>query len=136
MQGSCELGSSNILFLLVCFLWYKMWNLVHWYLQIYSSLQYRVGHRNQSADGFSWTVLRCFNDDQKFNSAQRLALRAECNSKLAVGLIIMQESFQSMKDPRTGIDMIPQVLYNWGWAPAYNELCIIRWHLEYMFTYN
>ncbi|GMI85355.1 increased DNA methylation 1, REPRESSOR OF SILENCING 4 [Hibiscus trionum] len=45
---------------------------------------------------------------------QRLALKAECNSKLAVALSIVEESFQSMVDPRTGVDMIPQLLYSWG----------------------
>ncbi|KAL5804706.1 hypothetical protein ACOSQ3_031506 [Xanthoceras sorbifolium] len=81
--------------------------------EIYSGLQSHVGIINHIADGFSWTLLRCIHEDQKVHSAPWLALKAECNSKLAVALTIMEECFQSMVDPRTGIDMIPHVLYNW-----------------------
>ncbi|KAG6790408.1 hypothetical protein POTOM_006561 [Populus tomentosa] len=81
---------------------------------VYSGLHSRVGINNPIADGFCWTLLRCIHEDQKVLSAQRLALKAECNSKLAVALTIMEECFQSMVDPRTGIDMIPHALYNWG----------------------
>ncbi|CAK7327685.1 unnamed protein product [Dovyalis caffra] len=81
---------------------------------VYSGLHSRVGISNQLADGFCWALLRCIHEDQKVVSAQRLALKAECNSKLAVALTIMEECFQSMVDPRTGIDMIPHALYNWG----------------------
>ncbi|KAI5605363.1 hypothetical protein BDE02_01G346800 [Populus trichocarpa] len=82
--------------------------------EVYSGLHSRVGINNPIADGFCWTLLRCIHEDQKVLSAQRLALKAECNSKLAVALTIMEECFQSMVDPRTGIDMIPHALYNWG----------------------
>lgn len=82
--------------------------------EIYYGLSSHVGVINYMADGFSWTLLRCIHEDQKVHSAQRFALKAECNSKLAVSLSIMEESFQSMVDPRTGIDMIPQLVYNWG----------------------
>ncbi|KAJ4844029.1 hypothetical protein Tsubulata_045168 [Turnera subulata] len=81
--------------------------------EVYSGLQSHVGISNHIADGFCWTLLRCIHEDQKFHSAQRFTLKAECNSKLAVALTIMEECFQSMVDPRTGIDMIPHVLYNW-----------------------
>ncbi|CAL5200963.1 unnamed protein product [Lathyrus oleraceus] len=82
--------------------------------EVYSSLQSQVGLVNQVADGFSWTLLRCIHDDQKVHSAQWLSLKAVCNTKLAVALTIMEECFVSMLDLRTGIHMIPQVLYNWG----------------------
>ncbi|KDP32523.1 hypothetical protein JCGZ_14726 [Jatropha curcas] len=82
--------------------------------EVCSGLHSYVGISNHIADGFSWSLLRCIHEDQKVHSAQRLALKAECNSKLAVALTIMEECFQSMVDPRTGIDMIPHALYNWG----------------------
>ncbi|XP_030550143.2 increased DNA methylation 1 isoform X2 [Rhodamnia argentea] len=82
--------------------------------EVYSGLRSRIGLINHIEDGLSWTLLRCIHDDQKVRSAQGFALKAECNSKLAVALTIMEECFVSMLDPRTGIDMIPHVLYNWG----------------------
>jgi len=39
---------------------------------------------------------------------------AECNTKLAVALTLLEECFIRMVDPRTGVDMIPHVLYNKG----------------------
>lgn len=84
-------------------------------MQVYLGLQSHIGLVNLLSDGFSWTLLRCIYGDQRVHSAQRfVALKAECNSKLAVALKIMEECFLPMVDPRTGIDMIPHVVYNWG----------------------
>ena len=85
-----------------------------WFYQVYFGLRSRVGLVNHIGDGFSWTILRCSHDDQKVCSAQKIALMAECNSKLAIALNLMEECFLPMVDPRTGIDMIPHVLYNLG----------------------
>lgn len=86
-------------------------------LQVYSGLQSCIGLMNFLSDGFSWSLLKCIHGDQKVHSAQRfVALKADCNSKLAVSLTIMEECFLPMVDPRTGIDMIPHVVYNWGWV--------------------
>ncbi|KAK4782381.1 hypothetical protein SAY86_016483 [Trapa natans] len=82
--------------------------------EIHSGLHSRIGLINHIGDGYSWTLLRCIHDDQKVHSAQKFALKAECNTKLVVALSIMEECFASMVDPRTGIDMIPHILYNWG----------------------
>ncbi|GAB4846558.1 hypothetical protein Ancab_025563 [Ancistrocladus abbreviatus] len=82
--------------------------------EVYSGLHSLIGLSNDIADGFSWTLLRCIHEDQKVHSAQWFSLKAECNSKLAVALTIMEECFLSMVDPRTGVDMIPHVVYNWG----------------------
>ncbi|KAI3457382.1 hypothetical protein Pfo_014045 [Paulownia fortunei] len=62
-----------------------------------------IGLTNLLSKGFFWTLLRCIPGDQK----------AECNSKLAVAVTIMEECFLPMVDIKTGIDMIPQVIYNW-----------------------
>lgn len=84
-------------------------------LQVYEGLRSRIGFVNLLSDGFSWSILKCIHGDQKVHSAQRfIALKAECNSKLAVALTIMEECFLPMVDPRTGIDMIPHVIYSWG----------------------
>ena len=87
----------------------------HCCMQVYLGLQSRIGFVNIHSDGFSSMLLRCIHGDQRVHSAQRfVALKAECNSKLAVALTIMEECFISMVDPRTGIDMIPHIVYNWG----------------------
>ncbi|KAJ8532333.1 hypothetical protein K7X08_012256 [Anisodus acutangulus] len=83
--------------------------------EVYEGLHSRIGLVNPLMDGFSWTLLRCIHGDHRVHSAQRfIALKAECNSKLAVALTIMEECFLPMVDPRTGIDMIPHVIYSWG----------------------
>ncbi|KAL0328427.1 UNVERIFIED_CONTAM: Increased DNA methylation 1 [Sesamum calycinum] len=83
--------------------------------KVYAGLQSRIGLKNLLSDGFSWTLLRCIPGDQKVHSAPRVvALKAECNSKLAVAITIMEECFLPMVDIKTGVDMIPQVIYNWG----------------------
>lgn len=84
-------------------------------MQVYLGLHERIGIVDVLSDGFSCTLLRCIHGDPRVHSAQRfVALKAECNSKLAVALTIMEECFLSIVDPRTGIDMIPHVVYNWG----------------------
>ncbi|KAJ0969520.1 hypothetical protein J5N97_022397 [Dioscorea zingiberensis] len=82
--------------------------------EVYSGLRSRVGVVNHIDDGFSWSILRCSDSEQKVYSKPKIALVAECHSKLAIALTLMEECFLPMVDPRTGIDMIPQVLYNWG----------------------
>lgn len=82
--------------------------------EVYLGLRSCVGVANYIDDGFSWTVLRCSHEDRKVCSPKKAALIADCNTKLAIGLNLMEECFQPMVDPRTGIDMIPHVLYNLG----------------------
>nr|XP_019708325.1 increased DNA methylation 1-like [Elaeis guineensis] len=82
--------------------------------QVHVGLRSRVGVTNCLDNGFSWMILRCSHGDHKVQSAQKIALMAECNIKLAIALTIMEECFLPMVDPRTGIDIIPHVLYNRG----------------------
>ncbi|XP_055824598.1 increased DNA methylation 1-like isoform X2 [Solanum dulcamara] len=82
--------------------------------EVYEGLHSRIGFVNLLTDGFSWTLLRCIHGDHRVHSQRFIALKAECNSKLAVALTIMEECFLPMVDPRTGIDMIPHVIYSWG----------------------
>ncbi|CAI9757073.1 unnamed protein product [Fraxinus pennsylvanica] len=83
--------------------------------EVYSGLRSRIGLINHLSDGYSWTLLQCINGEQKVHSDECfVALKAECNSKLAVAITILEECFLPMVDPKTGINMIPQVMYNWG----------------------
>lgn len=81
---------------------------------MYEGLHSRIGFVNLLTDGVSWTLLRCIQGDHRVHSQRFIAMKAECNSKLAVALTIMEECFLPMVDPRTGVDMIPQVIYSWG----------------------
>ncbi|KAG8082044.1 hypothetical protein GUJ93_ZPchr0014g46646 [Zizania palustris] len=80
--------------------------------EIYMNLRSRVGMHDQINDGFSCTILRS-NGDQRVSKAADIALLAECNMKLVIALSIMEECFLPIVDPRTGIDIIPPILYNW-----------------------
>jgi hypothetical protein len=51
--------------------------------------------------------------NQKVCAAAEIALLAEGNMKLMIALTIMEECFFPILDPRTGIDIIPSILYNW-----------------------
>ncbi|CAO2035068.1 unnamed protein product [Urochloa humidicola] len=82
------------------------------YCQIYTSFRCRVGVPDHMDDGFSCTILHN-NGDQKVRTAAEIALMAECNMKLMIALSIMEECFLPILDPRTGIDIIPSILYNW-----------------------
>ncbi|KAL9156853.1 hypothetical protein ABFS82_09G107000 [Erythranthe guttata] len=83
--------------------------------KIYKGLQSRVGLMNDISDGTSWRLLQCINGDFKAHSSMDfLALKAECNSRLAVAITVIEDYFLQMVDPKTKIDMIPQTIYNWG----------------------
>ncbi|KAM7265199.1 hypothetical protein ACFE04_002882 [Oxalis oulophora] len=49
----------------------------------------------------------------KANSGKMMWCGGSCH-QLAVALTIMEESFSGMHDSQTGIEMLPQVMYNWG----------------------
>ncbi|KAE8788532.1 hypothetical protein D1007_37350 [Hordeum vulgare] len=80
--------------------------------QIYTSMRSRVGMPDHLNDGFSCTTLRN-NDDQKVHSASNITLLAECNMKLIIALSILEECFLPILDPRTGVDIMPPIVYNW-----------------------
>ncbi|KAF7016570.1 hypothetical protein CFC21_030152 [Triticum aestivum] len=80
--------------------------------QIYTSMRSRVGMPDHLDDGFSCTILRN-NDDQKVHSASDIALLAECSMKLIIALSILEECFLPIFDPRTGVDIMPPIVYNW-----------------------
>ncbi|CAM0904600.1 unnamed protein product [Alopecurus aequalis] len=80
--------------------------------QIYTIMRSLVGIPDITDDGFYCTILRN-NGDQKVRSAADIALLAECNMKLVIALSILEECFLPIFDPRTGIDIMPPMVYNW-----------------------
>ncbi|VAH55085.1 unnamed protein product [Triticum turgidum subsp. durum] len=82
--------------------------------EIFLGLHSHVGIENIIDNGLSWTILKCCSDGRKLHSARKIAQMTECNTKLAVALTLLEECFIRMVDPRTGVDMIPHVLYNKG----------------------
>ncbi|KAG0525841.1 hypothetical protein BDA96_06G092200 [Sorghum bicolor] len=80
--------------------------------QIYMIFRSRVGVPDHVDNDLSCTILRN-NGDKKVRTAGEIALMAECNMKLMIALSIMEECFLPILDPRTGIDIIPSILYNW-----------------------
>ncbi|CAM0901438.1 unnamed protein product [Alopecurus aequalis] len=82
--------------------------------EIFVGLHSHVGVENIIDNELSWSVLKCCSDGRRLHSARKIAHMTECNTKMAVALTLLEECFVRMVDPRTGVDMIPHVLYNKG----------------------
>lgn len=68
-----------------------------------------MGVNHDLDGGFSWTIV------QRDGVPQcKLAERAECNSKVAVALSIMDECFMPIVDRRTSANLIHNIVYNCG----------------------
>ncbi|KAH7352932.1 hypothetical protein KP509_19G070400 [Ceratopteris richardii] len=79
--------------------------------EIFSSLRSMIGISHSLPGGFSWTLLRCMEEDNISEPAKR-KFQIDCHSKLAVALLVIKECFNPMVDPRTNIDMITNAVYN------------------------
>ncbi|XP_047094378.1 increased DNA methylation 1-like [Lolium rigidum] len=82
--------------------------------EIFVGLHSHVGIENIIDNELSWSILKCCSDGRRLHSSRKIAHMTECNTKLAVALTLLEECFIRMVDPRTGVDMIPHVLYNKG----------------------
>jgi len=82
--------------------------------EIFVGLHSHIGIENIIDNELSWSILKCRSDGRRLHSARMITHMAECNTKLAVALTLLEECFIRMVDPRTGVDMIPHVLYNKG----------------------
>ncbi|KAL1214356.1 Increased DNA methylation 1 [Cardamine amara subsp. amara] len=82
-------------------------------LELFKKLQKYLGVKNELEGGYSWSLIHRVDADSDTNS-QLSAQRIEDNSKLAVGLAIMDECFLPIIDRRSGVNLIRNVLYNCG----------------------
>lgn len=79
--------------------------------KIFSTLRGLIGIANPLGRGFSWTLLRCMEED-KVAELIDSTVAIDYHSKLAVALLVIKECFNPMVDPRTNIDMITHAMYN------------------------
>lgn len=73
-----------------------------------------LGVKHEIGDGFSWSFVH--RSDVGSDASQIKSQTIECNSKLAVALLIMDECFMPYIDHRSGINLIHSILYNCGYG--------------------
>ncbi|THU65355.1 hypothetical protein C4D60_Mb05t02770 [Musa balbisiana] len=81
--------------------------------KVFKRLQKILGIKNDLEAGFSWSVIRRFDEDAP-KTPLKSHLIAECNSKIAVALAVMNECFLPIIDQRSGVNLIHNVVYNCG----------------------
>ncbi|URE04474.1 PHD-finger [Musa troglodytarum] len=81
--------------------------------KVFKRLQKILGIKNDLEAGFSWSVIRRFDEDAP-KTPLKSHLIAECNSKIAVALAVMDECFLPIIDQRSGVNLIRNVVYNCG----------------------
>ncbi|XP_042436899.1 uncharacterized protein LOC122022851 [Zingiber officinale] len=81
--------------------------------KVFEGLQKILGTKNDLGAGFSWSIIRRFDEDASMYKLE-LHQMAECNLKIAVALAILDECFLPIVDQRSGFNVIHNVVYNCG----------------------
>ncbi|KAF9597761.1 hypothetical protein IFM89_021515 [Coptis chinensis] len=93
---------------------YDIFQVLHGVQMVDSSLSNIRGIKHPCGGGFTWTLLRCFDEEAANSSDQRQSHIVECNVKLSLALLALYECFVPLVDSRTGLDMIAQAIYSCG----------------------
>ncbi|WJX81893.1 hypothetical protein P8452_64723 [Trifolium repens] len=78
--------------------------------QLYAGLQSLLGKPFPvGADGLTWTLVKCIDNESYDLDSSKSGLWAECHSKLNVALSVMHECFEPLKESASCRDLVDDV---------------------------
>ncbi|CAA6660616.1 unnamed protein product [Spirodela intermedia] len=83
-------------------------------LKVDAALFRSLGIVNKIGEGLSWVLLKRLEEQEEVNSDERVLLTMECNRRLSMALLVLNECFMPVVDFRTGVDMISHAVFNCG----------------------
>lgn len=86
--------------------------MIHSNFQISSGLQKLLGKPTAvGVDNLTWSILKPINTDSRYTDVHHIDALTENDSKLNVALGLMHECFEPVKEPRTGRDIVEDVIF-------------------------
>lgn len=81
--------------------------------KIYNKLEGLVGVNNELGGGFSWTLLKK-TELSTTEPTKNFHHKVECNSKLSLAWILLNQCFKKITDRHTRINVVENVVYSCG----------------------
>ncbi|XP_052476308.1 increased DNA methylation 1 [Gossypium raimondii] len=82
--------------------------------KIYEGLHNLLGSQNELHDGLTWTLLQRTDEPFTGSYGEEEYKRIQCNSKIAVAWLVMNECFLSTVDRHTRANIVQSIVYNRG----------------------